>query len=256
MLPKTSSASGNSLGGNVASMTLAIAPGVDQTANVFAGSFSPKLTAKDSQTPAESRDQALIRRVLAGDSEAFYQLVKPYQRMLYASAISMLGNEADAEEVAQESFLKAYKHLARFRGECKFSTWLVQITINESRMRLRKYREHLYESLDAPQTNEDGEDYTPRDFADWREIPSESLEREEVRQALQDALATLDRKYSEVIVLRDVNGLSTRETAKMLGITEASVKTRLLRARLMMRDALSSGLDAFRSPATPPTSSR
>ncbi len=193
------------------------------------------------QPTVNSRDNALIRRVLDGDGEAFYTLLKPYQRMLFASAISLLGNEADAEEVVQESVLKAYKNLARFRGDCKFSTWLVQITINEGRMRLRKYREHLYQSLDEPQTNDDG-DYTPRDFADWREIPSEALEREQVRKALQDALASLDQKYREVMVLRDVNGLSTREAANLLGITEASVKTRLLRARLMMRDILAPGI--------------
>ena len=161
--------------------------------------------------------------------------------MIFASALSLLGNEADAEEVVQESVLKAYKSLSRFRGDCKFSTWLVQITINEGRMRLRKYREHLYTSLDEPQTGEDG-DYTPKDFADWREIPSEALEREQVRQALQDALSSLDQKYREVIILRDVNSLSTREAAKMLNITEASVKTRLLRARLMMRDILAPGI--------------
>lgn len=193
------------------------------------------------QNTVESRDNTLIRRILNGDHESFYTLLKPYQRMLYASAISLLGNEADAEEVVQESVLKAYKNLSRFRGDCKFSTWLVQITINEGRMRLRKYREHLYQSLDEPQTSEDG-DYTPRDFADWREIPSEALERAQVREALQDALASLDQKYREVMILRDVNGMSTREAANLLGITEASVKTRLLRARLMMRDILAPGI--------------
>jgi RNA polymerase sigma-70 factor (ECF subfamily) len=203
-------------------------------------------TARGTQGPTcqptiESRDGALISRVLGGDNEAFYLLLKPYQRMLYASALSLLGNEADAEEVVQESVLKAYKNLARFRGDCKFSTWLVQITINEGRMRLRKYREHLYQSLDEPQTSEDGE-YTPRDFADWREIPSEALERAQLRKALQDALGSLDQKYREVMVLRDVNGMSTREAANLLGITEASVKTRLLRARLMMRDLLVPGI--------------
>ena len=212
----------------------------------LASSTLTRETTSDGRTDAtgntiESRDTVLIRRVIEGDSEAFYVLLKPYQRMLYASAISLLGNEADAEEVVQESVLKAYKNLSRFRGDCKFSTWLVQITINEGRMRLRKYREHLYQSLDEPQTNEDG-DYTPHDFADWREIPSEALERAQVRKALQDALASLDQKYREVMILRDVNGMSTREAANLLGITEASVKTRLLRARLMMRDLLAPGI--------------
>jgi len=195
----------------------------------------------ESQPTTETRDNALIRRVLQGDSEAYYVLLKPYQRMIFASALSLLGNEADAEEVVQESVLKAFKGLSRFRGDCKFSTWLVQITINEARMRLRRYREHLYQSLDAPQTSEDG-DYIPQDFADWREIPCEALERKQVRKALQKALSSLDQKYREVMILRDVNGLSTREAARILGVTEANVKTRLLRARLMMRDILAPGI--------------
>ena len=94
--------------------------------------------------PTETRDNVLIRRVLDGDREAFCALVKPYHRMIFASALSLLGNEADAEEVVQEAILKAYKNLSRFRGDCKFSTWLVQITINEGRMRLRKYSHSGY----------------------------------------------------------------------------------------------------------------
>jgi len=229
MLPRVNRRSKTRNEANMATMSHASVVLRDTTESNYEDQPAPK--------SAEPRDNALIRRVLEGDREAFYALVKPYQRMIFASAVSLLGNEADAEEVVQEAILKAYKNLARFRGDCKFSTWLVQITMNEGRMRLRKYREHLYQSLDEPQTNEDG-DYTPRDFADWREIPSESLERAEVREALQKALASLDEKYREVMILRDVNSLSTRDAAKLLGITEASVKTRLLRARLMMRDLM------------------
>jgi RNA polymerase sigma-70 factor, ECF subfamily len=185
---------------------------------------------------------ALIERVCAGDKAAFYDLVRPYERAVYVSAFSILQNEADAEEVAQEAILKAFTHLKSFRRESKFSTWLIQIAVNESRMRLRKNRKHLYESIEDGADSEEG-DYIPKDFADWREIPSEELERGRLKKALQAAIAGLRPKYREVFVLRDVEEMSIAETAKALGITEAAVKTRLLRARLQMRDALAPGYD-------------
>ncbi len=185
---------------------------------------------------------ALIERVCGGDQQAFYDLIKPYERVVYVSAFSILQNEADAEEVAQEAILKAFTHLKGFRRESKFSTWLIQIAINESRMRLRKDRKHLYESIDESKDSEEG-DYIPKDFADWREIPSEELQRGRLKEALQKAIVGLAPKYREVFVLRDVEEMSITETAKALGITEASVKTRLLRARLQMRDALAPGYD-------------
>ena len=107
-----------------------------------------------------------------GNREAFEELLRPYERLVYATAISILRNPADAEEVAQEAVLKAFSKLSSFRGESKFSTWLVQITYNEAKMRLRKERQHLYESIDREQQDPEGE-YWPRDFADWRPIPSE-----------------------------------------------------------------------------------
>ena len=188
-------------------------------------------------------EAALIARVIDGDYEAFYELVRPCERGIYLSALAILNNDADAEEVAQEAILKAFKAIRRFRQESKFSTWIIQITINESRMKLRKDRRHLYDSLDEPRKGEDEGDYIPRDFADWREIPSEALENSRLRDALKKALASLSPKYRQVLVLRDVEHLNIAETAKLIGITEASVKTRLLRARLMMRDALAPGLD-------------
>jgi len=186
------------------------------------------------RTRAES---ALIRRVKAGDTAAFVELLKPYERMLYLSAWSLLRNEADAEDVAQEAVLKAFKNISSFRHESKFSTWIVQITLNEAKMKLRKERRHLYDSLDEPQTTEEGE-YAPREFADWHEIPSTALENQELRKALSEALASLSPKYRSVFVMRDVQKLSIRETAKLLGLSEANVKTRLCRARLQMRDSL------------------
>ena len=192
------------------------------------------------RTPEE--EIALIGRVCAGEKHMFYELIQPYERSVYIAAHSVLQNEADAEDVAQEAFLKAFAHLATFRKESKFSTWLIQIAINEARMRRRKDRKSLYESVDEPQTGEDG-DYSPKDFADWREIPSETLQRTELRQAIQRALASLHQKYREVFVMRDVQNLSITETAETLGISEAAVKTRLLRARLQMREALAPGFD-------------
>lgn len=204
----------------------------------------PMPHSKEKSLSAETikKEAALIARVLSGESKAFYELVRPYERSIYTAAYSILGNEADAEEVSQEAVLKAYKHLARFRAESKFSTWIVQITINEARMKLRKDRRKLYESLDETREDQEG-DYFPKDYADWRPIPSEALEQKELRQALARAIASLSPIYREVFVLRDVQKLSIAETAKMLGISEASVKTRLLRARLQMRDALAPGID-------------
>lgn len=190
----------------------------------------------------EVSEAELIRRVCQGDKEAFYDLVRPCERAVYVAAVSILNNPADAEEVAQEAVLKAFSGLSRFRGEAKFSTWLIQITINEARLRLRKDRRHLYDSVDEQRTDEEGE-YFPKDFADWREVPSEALQRNELREALKRAIAALSPKYREVLILRDVQHFSIEETARVLGITEGSVKTRLLRARLQMRDALAPGID-------------
>lgn len=191
---------------------------------------------------ADCDESALIERVCNGDRDAFYGLIEPYQRAVFLAAYSILQNEGDAEEVAQEAILKALVHLQGFRRESKFSTWLIQIAVNEARMRLRKDKRRLYDSLDEPRKDDDG-DYTPRDFADWREIPSEQLEHKELREALQRAIRSLPVIYREVFVLRDVQHMSIAETAAALGITVASVKSRLLRARLQMRDALAPGID-------------
>ena len=187
----------------------------------------------------DATEQALITRIRDGESSLFAALVKPYERRVYVTALALLRNEADAQDVAQEAILKAFTHLRQFRGEARFSTWLIQITVNEARMRQRKQHADLFEPINHSPDEEAA--YTPRDFADWREIPSEALERKEVRQRLAEALGTLDRKYREVFMLRDMEHLNIQETAEALGITVASVKTRLLRARLMLRDLLAAG---------------
>ena len=189
--------------------------------------------------PGSTREQELIAQVQRGQTEHFYELVRPYERRVYAAALAILRNETDAEDTAQEAMLKALANIGQFRAESRFSTWLIQITVNEALMRRRRDRTRMTEAIDDHRDDE-GE-YTPRDFADWREIPSEALERKEVRQKLAEALASLDRKYREVFVLRDMEQLNIQETAEALGISVASVKTRLLRARLMLRDLLAGG---------------
>ncbi|MGH7745022.1 MAG: sigma-70 family RNA polymerase sigma factor [Candidatus Dormibacteria bacterium] len=189
--------------------------------------------------PSRAAENGLIERIQRGDKELFYELIRPYERRVYVMAFSILRSEADAEDAAQEAFLKAFKHLAQFRSESRFSTWLIQIALNEARMRLRK------EHADIVKPLEEGEDgmYVPKDFTDWREIPSEALERKQVRDLLVQAMQSLAGKYREVFVLRDVQHMSIEETAQALGISPSAVKTRLLRARLMLRDLLAPGLN-------------
>jgi RNA polymerase sigma-70 factor, ECF subfamily len=191
--------------------------------------------------PADPEHE-LIRRIQNGEKGLFYDLIQPHERRIYVAAFAILRNEADAQDVAQEAILKAFTHLDQFRMESKFSTWLIRVTINEARMRRRKDHLEIMKPLEEQvKTDEDGE-YTPREFADWREIPSEALERKEVRDGLSNALASLDSKYREVFVLRDVEQLSIVETAEVIGISQGAVKTRLLRARLMLRDMLAPGM--------------
>jgi len=191
----------------------------------------------------ETREQQLISSVQRGQHELFYELVRPFERRVYAAAFAILRNEQDAEDAAQEAMLKAFANIQKFRAEARFSTWLIQITVNEALMRRRRQRTVVMEGIDDRRSGQgdSDRDYAPRDFADWREIPSEALERKEVRQRLAEALASLDRKYREVFVLRDMEHLNIQETAEALGISVASVKTRLLRARLMLRDLLAAG---------------
>src|SRR5271155_4649598 len=131
-------------------------------------------------------EQELIARVQSGQTELFYELVRPYERRVYAAALAILRNPADAEDVAQEAVVKALANIRQFRAEARFSTWLIQITVNEALMRRRRERTVVMEGIDD--RREEESEYAPREFADWREIPSESLERKEVRQKLAQAL--------------------------------------------------------------------
>jgi RNA polymerase sigma-70 factor (ECF subfamily) len=182
------------------------------------------------------RDEAqMIAAILAGDRELYHELIQPYELSVYRMALSFIKDEAEAEDVAQEAFLKAFRNLSNFRGESKFSTWLISITLNEARRRLRRSKVRM-ESLDEPP--EDGGKVSPALLRDWREIPSEALERQELRALLQKAIRELSPIYREVLVLRDIEELSIEETASALAISIPSVKIRLYRARIMLQKEL------------------
>jgi RNA polymerase sigma-70 factor (ECF subfamily) len=177
---------------------------------------------------ALERDEAqMIAAILAGDKELYHGLIQPYELSVYRMAMSFVKDETEAEDVAQEAFLKAFRNLASFRGESKFSTWLISITLNEARRRLRRQSAARMESLDEPP--EEGGKVSPALLRDWREIPSE---------ALQSAIENLSPLYREVLVLRDIEELTIEETAGTLAISISSVKVRLHRARIMLQKEL------------------
>jgi RNA polymerase sigma-70 factor, ECF subfamily len=192
------------------------------------------------------RDAGLIARILAGERELFHELVRPYEKSVYYATFSILQNEQDAEDAAQETILKALKNLGNFRAESKFSTWLISIAINEARGRLRHDRVLKFESVDQSSEEEDGS-FTPAVITDWREVPLQALERKELRELLRCAIASLPDIYREVLLLRDVEELNIAETAARLGVSEGVVKTRLLRARLMMQKILAPRLQSKRT---------
>ncbi len=185
------------------------------------------------QNPAEDE---MIARILAGDTHVYHELIRPHERSVYLIALAYMKNEADAEDVAQEAFIKAFRHLATFRAEAKFSTWLISIAINEAKGRLRRQSTIRMESLDEPP--EGGGTISPALLRDWREIPSEVLERNEVRQLLQRAVGSLPEIYRQVFLLRDVEEMTTLEAAVALNISVPSVKVRLHRARMMLQKEL------------------
>jgi RNA polymerase sigma-70 factor, ECF subfamily len=187
------------------------------------------------QVPTRSEAE-LISAILAGDTPLYHELIRPHERSVYIMALSYMKNDADAEDVAQEAFIRAFRNLNSFRGQAKFSTWLISITLNEARGRLRRRSIIRMGSLDEP-PDELGI-VSPAMLRDWREIPSESLEREEVRRQLQEAIQQLPDIYREVFLLRDVEELNVNETAEALHISAANVKVRLHRARMMLQKHL------------------
>jgi RNA polymerase sigma-70 factor (ECF subfamily) len=193
-------------------------------------------------------ESALVTRAKAGDVEAFSELVRHYDRRVFRMAKQITQNDDDAEDVLQETFLKAYTHLDDFQGNSKFYTWLVRIAVNEALMKLRKRRSDRTVPLDEP--IDTGEDEVTREIAVWDQNPEETYSREELGRILDEAIQTLKPAYRTVFILRDIEELSIEETAETLGLSISAVKSRLLRARLQLRDKLTrqfrkKGDDAF-----------
>jgi RNA polymerase sigma-70 factor, ECF subfamily len=185
----------------------------------------------------ETNEAGLIARILAGEKELFHDLIRPYERMVYLTLFAIVKNETEAEDGAQEAVISAYRHLASFRGDAKFSTWLTTIAINQGRRRLRKAKGAAEESIEEQADSHEG-DFTPAPLTDWREIPLEALERKELREALRAAVAELPDIYRQVFVLRDLEEQNIDETAEALGINPGAVKVRLHRARMMVQKRL------------------
>jgi len=183
-----------------------------------------------------SEESVLVRQAKDGDVAAFTKLVKRYDRRIFRLAKHITENEADAEDVLQEVFLKAFTHLKGFEGQSKFYTWIVRIAVNESLMKLRKRKSARTVSLDEPV--ETGGDEIVREIAVWEETPEQRYSQDELRGILDGAINELAPIYRTVFLLRDVEELSTEETGEALGISIPAVKSRLLRARLQLREKL------------------
>jgi RNA polymerase sigma-70 factor, ECF subfamily len=189
------------------------------------------------ESQASNRTEAeMIAGILAGETEVYHELIRPHERTVYLMALSYMKNKADAEDVAQEAFVRAFRNLASFRAESKFSTWLISIALNEARSRLRRQAAIRMESLDEPR--DEDRTISPELLRDWREIPSEAVEREEVRKLIQQAVEELPATYRQVFLLRDVEEFNIAETAKVLNLSIPIVKVRLHRARVMLQKRL------------------
>jgi RNA polymerase sigma-70 factor, ECF subfamily len=203
-------------------------------------------------TPVPSQagfDEApFVAQARKGDDRAFAELVKRYEAKIFRLAQHITQNREDAEDVLQETFLRAYEHLDQFQGNSKFYTWVVRIAVNQALMKLRRRRTDKSVSLD--ETIDTGEDTVTREIAAWDEDPEQRFSREELGEILDSAIQTLAPTYRSVFLLRDVDDLSTEETAEALGLSVPAVKSRLLRARLQLREKLTryfkrKGDDAF-----------
>src|SRR5690242_1167806 len=179
---------------------------------------------------------ALVQAAKKGDLEAFSELVKRYDRNVFRIAQHITHNEEDAQDVVQDAFLKAYQNLEQFQGNSKFYTWLVRIAVNEALMKLRRRRTDKTVSIDEDVETEEGS--MPREVADWSPNPEQLYGQSELSDILKKTIQGLPPGFRTVFVLRDVEGLSTEETAEMLGLSIPAVKSRLLRARLQLRERL------------------
>ena len=181
-------------------------------------------------------ESALVTQAREGDTTAFGELVRRYEGKIFRLAQHVTQNREDAEDVLQETFMKAYEHLEQFKGDSKFYTWIVRIAVNQALMKLRRRKTDKSVSLD--ETIDTGEDTVVREIAAWGENPEQQLSREELGGILDSAIQGLEPLYRSVFVLRDIEELSTEETAEALGLSVPAVKSRLLRARLQLREKL------------------
>lgn len=188
--------------------------------------------------PIVDQDLPLLDRILAGDSRAFEELVHRNEQRVYRTTMAIIGNHEDAEEAMQQTFLRVHQHLGAFQRSSKFTTWLTRIAVNEA-LQIRRRRKPSV-SLDDPQITE--EVLMPKELRDWHDDPGTIYDKQQLREIVERAIQSLPTIYREAFVLRDVQGLTTEESAGALGIAVPALKTRLLRARLMMREALASYL--------------
>ena len=193
-------------------------------------------------------ESTLVAQAREGDARAFGELVRRYEGKIFRLALHVTQNREDAEDVLQETFLKAYEHLDQFKGDSKFYTWIVRIAVNQALMKLRRRKTDKSVSLD--EAIDTGEDTITREVAAWDEDPEQRFSREELGEILDTAVESLEPAYRSVFVLRDIEELSTEETAEALNLSVPAVKSRLLRARLQLREKLTryfkrKGEDAF-----------
>lgn len=199
-------------------------------------SGNPVVAFVSTKSPTDN-DLPLVHRAQSGDYSAFEALVGKYERRIFGLAQRILGKQHDAEEVVQQTFLSLIEHIDGFREQARFSTWLLRVATNHALALLRKRTVRQAAPLGEDRAN-DGELPRPQYIAEWRETPEEIAARRETRQLLDRALDEIDEKYRLVFVLRDIEGLSTEETAHALHISVSNAKVRLLRARLMLRERL------------------
>jgi len=184
-------------------------------------------------------DFLLVERVLAGDRRAFESLVRRHERRVFRVTLAVLGNVEDAEEAMQDTFVKAFRHLGQFRKEARFSTWLTRIAVNQA-IEKRNARKNYVPLVEAETTDTP---ITPKRYEPWRSNPEELYGKQEMHRMVEEAIQSLPEIYREAFVLRDVEGLTAEETADVLGITVPALKSRLLRARLLMREKLAGQLE-------------
>lgn len=205
-----------------------------------AATAAPRGTLNASEVEAAAHDLELLRRAQQGDFAAFETLADRFQPRVYGLARRILGQAQDAEDVTQQTFLSLIEHIEQFRGEASFATWIMRIARNYALKVLRKRHGLPTVALETAADKEDSYATIPHPefIAQWKDNPVSLAQRIELRQLLDEAIAELDDRYRLVFVLRDIEGLSVRETAEALNLTEANTKVRLLRARLQLRERL------------------